>query len=550
MTSPPHESLRPIREIASSLGIADEHLVPYGYDRAKVRLEALDSGRPTGKLVLVTAITPTPAGEGKTVTSIGLSQGLAHIGKRVCLALREPSLGPVFGMKGGATGGGGSRVEPRHDINLHFNGDFHAISSANNLLAAILDNHMQQGNALGIDPRRVLWRRVMDLNDRALRRVLIGLGGPTEGVPRETGFDITPASEIMAILCLAQSYEDLRERLGRILVAFTYDRKPVTADDLKAVGALMAVLRDALLPNLVQTCEGVPAFIHGGPFANIAHGCNSLLATKMGLAWGDWVVTEAGFGADLGCEKFLDIKCRVGGLDPAAIVVVATVKALKMHGGVKVKELGTPNAEAVKKGLDNLRRHVDNVKQFGRDPVVAINRFAADTDEELETIRQACADMGVACALSEVFAKGGAGGAALAEAVVAQAEKATEPYQPIYELDAGIEEKVEAIAKKIYRAASVSWSPQAKKDLRRFRKIGCDDLPVCMAKTQKSISDNPKLLGAPEGFEVKVRGLVLSAGAGFVVPLLGEMVRMPGLPKVPQSENVDLVDGRIVGVAD
>ena len=390
----------------------------------------------------------------------------------------------------------------------------------------------------------------MDLNDRALRRVMIGLGGPNEGVPRETGFDITPASEIMAILCLAQSYDDLRERLGRILVGFTYDRTPVTADDLKAVGALMAVLRDALLPNLVQTCEGVPAFIHGGPFANIAHGCNSLLATKMGLACGDWVVTEAGFGADLGCEKFLDIKCRVGGLDPAAIVVVATVKALKMHGGVKVKDLGSPNAAAVEKGLDNLRRHVENVKQFGRDPVVAINRFEADSDEELATIRKACDDMGVACALSEVFAKGGAGGAELAEKVVAQAEKATQPYRPIYELDASIEEKVETIAKKIYRASSVAWSAEAEKDLKRFRKIGCDDLPVCMAKTQKSISDDPRLLGAPEGFELKVRGLVLSAGAGFVVPLLGEMVRMPGLPKVPQSENVDLVDGRIIGVAD
>ena len=543
--------LRPIREIADGLGIPEQHLVPYGYDRAKVRLEALDSGRTPGKLVLVTAITPTPAGEGKTVTSIGLSQGLAHIGERVCLALREPSLGPVFGMKGGATGGGGSRVEPRHDINLHFNGDFHAISSANNLLAAILDNHMQQGNALGIDPRRVEWRRVLDLNDRSLRRVMIGLGGPTEGVPRETGFDITPASEIMAILCLAQDYEDLRRRLGRILVAFTYDRQPVTADDLNAVGALMAVLRDALLPNLVQTCEGVPAFIHGGPFANIAHGCNSILATKMGLAWGDWLVTEAGFGADLGCEKFLDIKCRVGGLDPAAIVIVATVKALKLHGGVKVKDLASPNPEAVAKGLDNLRRHVDNVRQFGRDPVVAINRFEADSDEELETVRKACEEMGVASALSEVFAKGGEGGAELARKVVEQAAKATEPYQPMYPLDAPIEDKVEAIAKKIYRADSVAWTAEAAKDLRIFRKkIGCDDLPICMAKTQKSISDNPKLLGAPEGFEVTVRRLVLSAGAGFVVPLLGEMVRMPGLPKKPQSENVDLVDGEIIGVAD
>lgn len=545
-TASPAETLRPIADIAADLGIPPSQLVPYGYHKAKVRLEALDSGRPQGKLVLVTAITPTDAGEGKTVTSIGLSQGLAHIGERVCLALREPSLGPVFGMKGGATGGGRSRVEPRHDINLHFNGDFHAISTANNLLAALIDNHMQQGNALGLDPRRVLWKRVVDLNDRALRNVIVGLGGPSQGMPRETGFDITPASEIMAILCLADGVEDLRRRLGRVIVGLTYDRKPVTADDLEAVGALMAVLKEAILPNLVQTSEGVPAFVHGGPFANIAHGCNSVLATKMGLAWGDWVVTEAGFGADLGAEKFLDIKCRMAGLTPAAIVLVTTVRALKRHGGVGKRDLKKTNPEAVEKGLDNLRKHVENLEQFDRVPVVAINHIEGDSEAEIGVITAACDELGVPYAISKVFADGGAGGADLARAVVAQAVDT--PHKFLYDDEMSIEDKVKTLATRIYGASGVTWSPEAKRDLRRVSKLGYDGLPVCMAKTQKSISDNPSLLGGPTGFRAKVRGLVLSAGAGFVVPLMGDIVRMPGLPKNPQSANVDLVDDEIVGI--
>ncbi|MEM8995076.1 MAG: formate--tetrahydrofolate ligase [Acidobacteriota bacterium] len=546
-------SLRPIAEVARDLGIADEHLIAYGTDKAKVRLEArraaLDGGRGPGKLVLVTAVTPTDAGEGKTVTSIGLSQGLNHIGESVALALREPSLGPIFGMKGGAIGGGLSCVEPRHDINMHFNGDFHAISTANNLLAAALDNHMQQGNTLDLDPRRVLWRRVVDLNDRALRQVIIGLGGPTQGVPRETGFDITPASEIMAILCLSKDRADLRERLGRILIGLTSKRQPVTAKDLGVVGALMVILKDALLPNLVQTSEGVPAFIHGGPFANIAHGCNSLIATRMGLALADWTVTEAGFGADLGAEKFLDIKCRMGELDPAAVVVVATVKALKRHGGVPQKRLAEPDAGAVERGLDNLRKHVENVRHFGRDPVVAINHFAADTDEELAVISKACADLGVAWALSDVFGDGGAGGAALARKVVEQAAKVDGPYTPLYSLEQSAEEKVEALATKLYGADGVVWSDDAKRDLRRIAKLGYANLPVCVAKTHKSLSDDPKKANRPSGFTVQVRRLVLSAGAGFLVPLLGEVVRMPGLPKRPNFSDVELLDsGEIVGL--
>ena len=546
-------ALRPIAEVARDLGLADEHLIAYGTDKAKVRLEArqaaLDGGRKTGKLVLVSAVTPTDAGEGKTVTSIGLSQGLKAIGESVALALREPSLGPIFGMKGGAIGGGLSCVEPRHDINLHFNGDFHAISTANNLLAAALDNHLQQGNALDLDPRRVLWRRVVDLNDRALRQVTIGLGGPTQGVPRETGFDITPASEIMAILCLSKDRADLRERLGRILIGLTSKRQPVTAAELGVVGALMVILKDALLPNLVQTTEGVPALIHGGPFANIAHGCNSLIATRMGMALADWTVTEAGFGADLGAEKFLDIKCRVGGLDPAAVVLVATVKALKRHGGVPQKKLSTPDAEAVERGLDNLRKHVENVRCFGRNPVVAINHFAADTDEELAAIQSACDEMGVAWALSDVFSDGGEGGAELARRVVEQAAKESEPYRPLYALEDSAEEKVEALATQLYGATGVAWSDEARRDLRRARKLGYGELPVCVAKTHKSLSDDPKKAGRPSGFEVKVRRVVLSAGAGFLVPLLGEVVRMPGLPKKPNFSDVELLDsGEVQGL--
>ena len=541
-------TMSPISTLAEKLGISSAELIPYGDSKAKVRLSALEGKSPKGKLVLVSAITPTDAGEGKTVTSIGLSQGLQFIGEKVCLALREPSLGPVFGMKGGATGGGLSRVEPWQDINLHFTGDFHAITTANNLLAALIDNHLQQGNALGIDPRRILWRRCVDLNDRSLRNTLIGLGGSSQGVPRETGFDITPASEIMAVFCLAKDHDDLRERLGRILIAYGYDKRAITAADLKAVGALVVLLKDALLPNLVQTTEGVPALVHGGPFANIAHGCNSLIATRMGLAHADWVVTEAGFAFDLGGEKFLDIKCRIGGLSPAAIVLVATVKALKLHGGADKKSLDQKDLAALEKGLANLEKHIENAGHFGRKPVVAINRFPTDSDEELAMIAAACDRWGVPSALSEVFAKGGEGGAELARKVVEQAKLAEAPHQMLYELEQPLEEKVRLIATKIYGASSVSFSPEARKAAKQFEKLGYGHVPVCMAKTQKSLSDDPSLLGRPRDFELKVRDFVLSAGAGFVVALCGEILRMPGLPKVPQSEFVDLVNGEIVGL--
>lgn len=541
--------LRPIAEIAARLGLDPQHLIPYGAHKAKVRLEALAAaqGQP-GRLVLVSAITPTDAGEGKTVTSIGLSQGLQTIGKKVCLALREPSLGPVFGMKGGATGGGRSRVEPWQDINLHFNGDFHAISAANNLLAAILDNHLHQGNALGIDPRRVTWRRAIDLNDRSLRQTLIGLGGAAQGVPRETGFDITPASEIMAVLCLSTSLDDLRARLARMIVGYGYDKRPITAADLKAQGALLVLLKDAIQPNLVQTSEGVPAFVHGGPFANIAHGCNSVLATRMALAHADWVVTEAGFAFDLGGEKFLDIKCRQAGLDPAAIVLVATVRALKLHGGANAKSLDQVDLAALERGLENLAKHVENARQFGRDPVIAINRFPTDSAEELQAIAAFCDRQGLPSALSEVFARGGEGGRELAEKVVAQAAKATSPYRPIYELDQPLDEKVRLVATKIYGADGVVFAPEAVKTQKQIEKLGYGQLPICMAKTQKSISDDPTRLGRPRNFELKIRDFILSAGAGFVVALSGEILRMPGLPKVPQSDFVDLVDGEIVGL--
>ncbi len=541
-------TLRPISEIAKKLGLDAADVIPYGDSKAKIRLSALDGKAPRGKLVLVSAITPTDAGEGKTVTSIGLSQGLQHIGEKVALALREPSLGPVFGMKGGATGGGLSRVEPWQDINLHFNGDFHAITTANNLLAALIDNHLQQGNSLGIDPRRILWRRCVDLNDRSLRNTIVGLGGSSQGVPRETGFDITPASEIMAVFCLAQDYDDLRARLGRIILAYGYDKRAITAADLKAVGALVVLLKDALQPNLVQTTEGVPALIHGGPFANIAHGCNSLLATRLGLAHADWVVTEAGFAFDLGGEKFLDIKCRAGNFSPAAVVLVATVKALKLHGGADKKSLDQKDLAALERGLANLEKHIENAALFGRKPVVAINRFPTDGDEELQAIADACARLGVPSAISEVFAKGGAGGAELARKVVEQAKLGSEPHRMLYVLDQPLEEKVRIIATQVYGASGVTFSPEAVKAARQFEKLGYGQIPVCMAKTQKSISDDPSLLGRPQGFELKVRDFVLSAGAGFAVALCGEILRMPGLPKVPQSEFVDLVDGEIVGL--
>jgi len=543
-------NVRPITEVAHGLGIRDEHLVAYGSDKAKVRLVARTaSGREPGRLVLVSAITPTPAGEGKTTVSIGLAQGLAKIGKRTAIALREPSLGPTFGMKGGATGGGKSIVVPTEDINLHFTGDFHAISTANNMLAAMLDNHLHQGNALGIDVRRVLWRRVVDLNDRALRNVVLGLGGAANGVPRESGFDITPASEIMAALCLSEDEADLRKRLGRLIVALDNAGQPVTAGALKAVGALMVLLKDAVMPNLVQTIEGVPAFIHGGPFANIAHGCNSILATKMALAHADWVVTEAGFGSDLGAEKFLDIKCRYGGLDPAAMVLVATVRALKRHGGVAdKKKFAEPDPEAVERGLPNLRKHVENAGLYGLTPVVAINRFDTDSPEEIAVVERACAAMGVPSALADIFSRGGEGGRELATAVVEQAGKKSSPYTPLYDWASPIPKKIETIATKVYGARSVSYAKPATRDLELIDRLGYSGLPVCMAKTQSSLSDDAAKINRPMDFDVTVRSVVLAAGAGFVVPLLGEIIRMPGLPKVPQAERMDWVDGEVVGL--
>jgi formate--tetrahydrofolate ligase len=543
------KSLRPIGEIAARLDIDPRHLVPYGDVKAKVRLEALANDRPPGKLILVTALTPTDAGEGKTTMSIAIAQGLARLGERAALALREPSLGPVFGMKGGATGGGLSTVEPTVDINLHFNGDFHAISAANNLLAALLDNHLQQGNALGIDPRRILWRRVIDLNDRALRKVIIGLGGSSEGVPRETGFDITPASEVMAVLCLAEGYDDLRARLSRLIVGLDRDGKPVTAADLQAVGAMAALLKDALMPNLVQSIEGVPAFLHGGPFANIAHGCNSVLATKMALAHADWVITEAGFGADLGAEKFLDIKCVSAGLSPAAAVLVATAKALKRHGGVAKTALNAPDPAAVERGLPNLLKHLENLRGFELEPVVVLNRFGDDTDEEVAVVRRAIEAQGAHFAVCDGFAKGSEGSVEAARAVMAAAERGGgKPHRPIYAWSDPPRQKMETIARRIYGADGVTWSKEAEKDLAQASKLGYDGLPLCVAKTQMSFSDDASRAGRPEGFTVHVRNVVLSAGAGFLVPILGTIMRMPGLPKVPQSVHIDLVDGEIVGV--
>ena len=540
---------RPIVDIASDLGIQRDHVVLYGNDKAKIKLDALNSGRPWGKLVLVSAITPTDAGEGKTTTSIGLAQGLAAIGQHACLALREPSLGPTFGLKGGATGGGKSRIVPEADINLHFTGDFHAISTAHNLLAAILDNHIHHGNALGIDPRRVLWRRVIDMNDRALRHVVIGLGGVLEGVPRETGFDITPASEIMAALCLAEEADDLRQRLSRIIVALTSDKTPVTAADLKAVGAMMVVLKDTIMPNLVQTMEGVPAFVHGGPFANIAHGCNSVIATKMALAHSDWVVTEAGFGFDLGAEKFFDIKCISAGLDTAAVVLVATVRALKLHGGVDKTALTAPDPAAVERGISNLVKHIENIRHFCEPPVVALNRFATDTEDEIAVVRKACEAMGATFAVSDVFSRGGDGGRELAEAVMTYSEKRSRHFCPLYLWTEPIITKMLRIARVIYGAREVIWSKEAEKDLELIKKFGYEDLPLCVAKTQKSLSDDPQLLGRPADFEIHVRNVVLAAGAGYLVPMLGDIMRMPGLPKKPAYVNKDVdANGEIVGL--
>ena len=542
--------MKPIQEIAETAGVPEEYLECYGRYKAKVDYKLLNEVQAEdGKLILVTAITPTPAGEGKTTTSVGLADGLRKIGKKSIAALREPSLGPVFGIKGGAAGGGYAQVVPMEDINLHFTGDFHAIGAANNLLAAMLDNHIQQGNALGIDVKQITWKRVVDMNDRQLRHIVDGLGGRMQGVPREDGFDITVASEIMAVLCRATSLMDLKQKLGSIIVAYTYDGKPVTAHDLKAEGAMTALLKDALKPNLVQTLEGTPAFIHGGPFANIAHGCNSIMATRMALKLGDYVVTEAGFAADLGAEKFLDIKCRMAGLTPAAVVVVATVRALKYHGGVPKAELNQENLEALEKGLPNLLQHVSNIKNvYGLPCVVAINAFPTDTKAELDLVEAKCRELGVNVALSEVWAKGGEGGKALAEEVVRLCEEENH-FQYAYDTQLPIEEKLEAIVKKIYHGDGVVLTPAAKKQVNQLTDLGFGDLPICMAKTQYSFSDDPSLLGAPQGFTVTVRNVKVSAGAGFLVALTGDIMTMPGLPKVPAAEKIDVdEDGRITGL--
>ena len=531
----------PITDIADACGMDGAYIEQYGRYKAKIDNRFLkETNRPDGKLVLVTAITPTPAGEGKTTTTVGLADGLRRIGRNAVVALREPSLGPVFGIKGGAAGGGYAQVVPMEDINLHFTGDFHAIGAANNLLAAMLDNHIQQGNALGIDVKRITWRRCVDMNDRQLRSIVDGLGGRMQGVPREDGFDITVASEVMAVLCLASDIPDLKARLGRIVVGYTYDDAPVTAADLKAAGAMAALLKDALKPNLVQTLEHTPALIHGGPFANIAHGCNSVTATRMALKLGDYAITEAGFGADLGAEKFLDIKCRMAGLKPDAVVVVATVRALKHHGGAARAELGREDLAALERGLPNLLQHVDNIKNvFGLPCVVAINAFPTDTAAELKLIEEKCRELGVSVALSEVWAKGGAGGTALAEEVVRLCEQPSD-FRYSYALGGAIEEKLETICRRIYHADGVVLTPAAQKQARRLTELGFGELPICMDKTQYSFSDDPSLLGAPRGFTVTVRNLKVSAGAGFLVALTGDIMTMPGLPKVPAAERIDV----------
>ena len=544
--------MKNIREIAATAGVPERYLETYGNYKAKVDYSLLnDDPTPDGKLILVTAISPTPAGEGKTTTSVGLADGLRKIGKNAILALREPSLGPVFGVKGGAAGGGYAQVVPMEDINLHFTGDFHAIGAANNLLAAMLDNHIQQGNALGIDTKKITWKRCVDMNDRQLRNVVDGLGGRMQGVPREDGFDITVASEVMAVFCMSSSISDLKQRLSSIIVAYTYDDKPVTAGDLKAAGAMTALLKDALKPNLVQTLEGTPAFIHGGPFANIAHGCNSIMATRMAMKLGDYCVTEAGFGADLGAEKFLDIKCRKAGLVPSAVVVVATVRALKHHGGVAKADLNNENLAALEKGLPNLLRHVENVTNvYGLPCVVAINRFPADTEAELELIRTKCKELGVNVALSEVWGKGGDGGVELAEEVVRLCENnSTSSFRYAYEDELTIEEKLQSIVTKVYHGKDVVLTPNAKKQAQQLTDLGFASMPICMAKTQYSFSDDQTLLGAPEGFTVTVRNLKVSAGAGFIVALTGDIMTMPGLPKVPAAEKIDVDEnGRIIGL--
>ncbi len=540
--------MKNISEIAETAGIPSEYIEQYGNHKAKIDLSYLkDCKADNGKLVLVTAITPTPAGEGKTTTTIGLADGLRKIGKNSIVALREPSLGPVFGIKGGAAGGGYAQVVPMEDINLHFTGDFHAIGAANNLLAAMLDNHIYQGNSLNIDPRRITWRRCVDMNDRQLRFVTDGLGGRVNGVPREDGYDITVASEIMAVLCLATSITDLKERLSRLIVGYTYNEEPVTAGQLKAAGAMTALLKDALKPNLVQTLEGTPALVHGGPFANIAHGCNSVIATKMAMKLSDYAITEAGFGADLGAEKFLDIKCRYAGLTPSAVVVVATVRALKMHGGMQKTELANENLDALGKGLPNLLRHVSNIKNVYKLPcVVAVNRFPTDTDAEVQLVIEKCRELGVNVALSTVWADGGNGGVELAKEVVRLCEEEKGDFTYSYELDDTLENKIESIVKKIYGGDGVVFEANAKKQLAQIKSLGYDKLPVCMAKTQYSFSDDPTKLGAPENFTVTVRNLKVSAGAGFVVALTGTIMTMPGLPKSPAAERIDVDENGVI----
>ena len=540
----------PIAKVAEKLGLTDEDLIPYGRYKAKINHKLIHSDRPDGKLILMTAISPTPAGEGKTTTSVGLADALNAMGKKTMLCLREPSLGPVFGVKGGAAGGGYAQVVPMEDINLHFTGDIHAIGTANNLLAAMIDNSIQQGNPLNIDPRRIAWKRCMDMNDRQLRFIVDGLGGKVNGTPREDGFDITVASEVMAIFCLATDLADLKDRLSCIVCAYTYDGQPVTAGQIGAAGAMAALLKDAIDPNLVQTLENNPAIIHGGPFANIAHGCNSVTATKLSLKLADYVVTEAGFGADLGAEKFLDIKCRMADLHPSAVVLVATVRALKSHGGVARPDLNKPNVDAVRKGAANLERHIDNIKNgFGLPVCVAINAFPTDTPEEMAVIEEVCAKAGVKCALSEVFAKGGEGGKALAETVLSIMPEAPQPIQYTYDLGASLPEKIEAVAKRIYRADGVTYTPAAKKMLDDLAAMGYGELPVCIAKTQYSFSDNAKLTGAPTGFKMNVREVRLSAGAGFVVVICGSIMTMPGLPKHPAAMDIDVdAEGRITGL--
>ncbi len=540
--------MQKITDVAAKLGISEDDIELYGKYKAKLSYDLIRrvKDKKDGKLILVTAITPTPAGEGKSTTTVGLAQGLAKLGKKVIVTLREPSLGPCMGIKGGAAGGGYSQVVPMEDINLHFTGDFHAITSAHMLLAAMLDNHIQQGNALNIDPRRIAWKRVVDMNDRELRNIVVGLGGKAHGVPRQDGFDITVASEVMAILCLASSLHDLKERLAKIIVAYDYNGNPVTAGQIKAQGAMAALLKDAIKPNLVQTLENVPAIIHGGPFANIAHGCNSVMATQTGLKLADYTITEAGFGADLGAEKFFDIKCRYAGLKPDAAVIVATVRALKMHGGVPKTDLKTPNVEAVKKGLVNLEKHIENVKKFGVPCVVAINIFAQDTAEELEAVREHCAKHGVNVALSDVFAKGGEGGIDLAKEVIALADSGESKFAPIYPLDMSLKGKIETIAKEIYGADGVNYTKEADKALKEFEELGYGNLPICMAKTQYSFSDDPALLGRPSGFKITIRNCRIAAGAGFIVVLTGDVMTMPGLPKVPAAEKIDVTDDGVI----